>query len=425
MPNRLALLLAATWALAGCAQPTAPLAPVEAPVAPLQALGDYQVRSLAPAPAVLGVAPPVSGRSIVGDRFVLRPETHEVLRLDDGGLVSWGGLGAEAGKFNHPESLAVSFQHVFVADTRNHRIQAFDFAGAPVARWGSFGLGPGQFIHPRSVELLLDGRVVVTDDHRIQYFEPDGTFLFDFPIALPAPGEAAATGLAAERDRLLQQLHAVTVELRTAVAGRPGAEAAVRDALAQSLASEPQARYAAAVLASALQRLVSAGLTDGDRTVQQINVGAVGGVRAPGDMDLETLMMAVQSDRAALLEGQLKAQIEEVQRRNALTAARNQVLNELRARRPIDPATVKRASLGSLEAEFPLTDKTRVELTQQDFDRRIQEVKDEIDSMSNTTQMDMIRLQSLSNKRNEAFETLTNFIKKMSETRESIIRNMG
>ena len=34
------------------------------------------------------------------------------------------------------------------------------------------------------------------------------------------------------------------------------------------------------------------------------------------------------------------------------------------------------------------------------------------------------RLQSLSNKRNEAFETMTNFIKKMQDSRSSIIGNM-
>ena len=39
-------------------------------------------------------------------------------------------------------------------------------------------------------------------------------------------------------------------------------------------------------------------------------------------------------------------------------------------------------------------------------------------------QMDMLRLQSLSNKRNEAFETMTNFIKKMQDNRNSIIGNM-
>ena len=42
----------------------------------------------------------------------------------------------------------------------------------------------------------------------------------------------------------------------------------------------------------------------------------------------------------------------------------------------------------------------------------------------NSQQMDMLRLQSLSNKRNEAFDLMTNFIKKMQENRSSVIGNM-
>jgi prefoldin subunit 5 len=65
-----------------------------------------------------------------------------------------------------------------------------------------------------------------------------------------------------------------------------------------------------------------------------------------------------------------------------------------------------------------------VSVTKGDLDAAIQTVKSQIDSLSNTQQMDMLRLQSLSNKRNEAFDVMTNFIKKMQENRSSIIGNM-
>ena len=51
-------------------------------------------------------------------------------------------------------------------------------------------------------------------------------------------------------------------------------------------------------------------------------------------------------------------------------------------------------------------------------------LNDQTDSMSNSQQMDMLRLQSLSNKRNEAFDVMTNFVKKMQDSRSSIIGNM-
>ncbi|MNW13952.1 hypothetical protein D3C71_2120410 [compost metagenome] len=52
------------------------------------------------------------------------------------------------------------------------------------------------------------------------------------------------------------------------------------------------------------------------------------------------------------------------------------------------------------------------------------QIKAQIDSASNSQQMDMLRLQSLTNKRNEAFDTMTNFIKKMQDSRSSVIGNM-
>ena len=54
----------------------------------------------------------------------------------------------------------------------------------------------------------------------------------------------------------------------------------------------------------------------------------------------------------------------------------------------------------------------------------IENMKTGVDSLSSSQQMQMLHLQSLSNKRNEAFDLMTNFIKKMQESRSSIIGNM-
>lgn len=51
-------------------------------------------------------------------------------------------------------------------------------------------------------------------------------------------------------------------------------------------------------------------------------------------------------------------------------------------------------------------------------------MRGQIDSQTNSKQMDMLRLQSLSNKRNEAFDVMSNFTKKVQESRSSIIDNM-
>lgn len=51
-------------------------------------------------------------------------------------------------------------------------------------------------------------------------------------------------------------------------------------------------------------------------------------------------------------------------------------------------------------------------------------VKGMLDTASNTQQMDMIRLQAASNKRNEAFEVMTNTEKRRSDLNSSITSNM-
>lgn len=113
-------------------------------------------------------------------------------------------------------------------------------------------------------------------------------------------------------------------------------------------------------------------------------------------------MLTVQTQRATLLEGQLQTQLAEVQKKNEQIANFNAQLDKLEVEKA---ATTDKAKQDELQAQ-------------------IQDVKNQIDSLSNSQNMDMLRLQSLSNKRNEAFDTMTNFIKKMQESRSSIIGNM-
>jgi hypothetical protein len=61
---------------------------------------------------------------------------------------------------------------------------------------------------------------------------------------------------------------------------------------------------------------------------------------------------------------------------------------------------------------------------QKTFDLWSEQIKGKIDAMNSSQQMDMLRMQSLTNKRNEAFDLMTNFIKKMADSRSSILGNM-
>jgi len=93
-------------------------------------------------------------------------------------VATWGSLGADEGRFNDPAGIAVDADgNVYVADTRNDRIQKFDNTGAFLLKWGTRGSGDGDFYSPQDVALDPDGNVYVVDSSRIQVFDSSGTFI--------------------------------------------------------------------------------------------------------------------------------------------------------------------------------------------------------------------------------------------------------
>ena len=204
-------------------------------------------------------------------------------------------------------------------------------------------------------------------------------------------------------------------------------------------------------------------------------------------MDIETMMMAVQTERVNLLEVQLKEQIASIQTNNDKISQLNELLgtlNKAAASMPpdakasdkvkisakdmqemtaaalkagtalpgeqswdvklkdgsiinVDAAGKKDAEMcqqkywafqssdySGSKAVISITESDKNTMTKGELEGFTQQTKSQIDSLSNSQQMDMLRLQSLSNKRNEAFETMTNFMKKLQDGRNAIVGNM-
>ncbi|WP_142848245.1 hypothetical protein [Telmatospirillum sp. J64-1] len=148
-----------------------------------------------------------------------------------------------------------------------------------------------------------------------------------------------------------------------------------------------------------------------------------------GGMDLEAFMMTVQAQRAENLESQMADQINEIKQRQAEVAHYNDMLAALRQERPEGKpdakTTVSKDLLNDMiKAGLKDAGENVTTATQIKYDNWIEQVKAKLDNLNSTSQLDMIRLQSLSNKRNEAFEQLTNAVQKFAKARESIIGNM-
>ncbi|MFA5137038.1 MAG: peptidoglycan-binding protein [Patescibacteria group bacterium] len=64
---------------------------------------------------------------------------------------NWGGYGTTLGKLKQPQGIIYAGSNLYVADTGNHRIQRFNTSGVADESWGSYGANSGQFNEPYSV----------------------------------------------------------------------------------------------------------------------------------------------------------------------------------------------------------------------------------------------------------------------------------
>ena len=104
-----------------------------------------------------------------------------------------GSRGSGEGEFNFPNGISIDGDgNIYVADTRNHRIQKLDSNGLFIKSWGTKGSGDGEFNLPMGIGVSDLGFVYVADsfNNRIQKFDQDGNFLLKWdsdPATYPDP----------------------------------------------------------------------------------------------------------------------------------------------------------------------------------------------------------------------------------------------
>jgi tripartite motif-containing protein 71 len=142
-----------------------------------------------PIPSLPGLYHPRSiDVSPSGDIYIAEWANDRVSIWDENGSFqySFGQSGSADGQFHDPSSIFVSVEEVFVGDWSRHNIQVFTLDGDFLRGWGSYGAGQGQFNNPSGVwidENGTTGREVYVSDynnHRVQVFDENGTFLRTF-----------------------------------------------------------------------------------------------------------------------------------------------------------------------------------------------------------------------------------------------------
>ena len=114
--------------------------------------------------------------------FKFNPEGKVLLTLGKAGVPGDG-----RDTFNRPSDVVVAPNgDIFVADGHggdsNARIVKFSRDGRFIKTWGKKGSGPGEFDTPHSIAMDSRGRLFVADlqNHRIQIFDQDGTYLTEW-----------------------------------------------------------------------------------------------------------------------------------------------------------------------------------------------------------------------------------------------------
>ncbi|WP_417505233.1 hypothetical protein [Microbacterium sp.] len=139
-------------------------------------------------------------------------------------------------------------------------------------------------------------------------------------------------------------------------------------------------------------------------------------------------LRAVQDQRVRLLDQQLSSQVNDVQKRNARVVTLNAAIPALNAyvAGPTDEslATAIAAARPAVESHVLLSatsDSTEVRTAAADL---VATLRIELDAVTDTQQMDVLRLAGLTDKRSEAFDLMSSFLTKMQGSRSSIIGNM-
>ncbi len=152
-----------------------------------------------------------------GSLYVADTKNHRVQHISEDGQVlqMWGSYAdlasgsAPGGTFNEPWGIAVGPDgSVYVTDTWNHRVQRFSAEGRFIAMWGYFGQAeaPEAFWGPRGIAVDRQGRVYVADtgNKRIVVFDQNGNYLTQFGSAGMDLGQFdEPVGLAVDADGIL------------------------------------------------------------------------------------------------------------------------------------------------------------------------------------------------------------------------------
>jgi len=138
--------------------------------------------------------------------YVADTQNHTVKAFDQTGhlLFSIGKRGTEDGEFNFPSALALDKNgRLYVVDAFNFRVQVFGRDGNFIRKFGKLGDSSGYFSRPHGIGVDSDGNIYVVDTafNNFQIFNETGQLLLWVGNSGRKPGEFyLPTGLYVDKD---------------------------------------------------------------------------------------------------------------------------------------------------------------------------------------------------------------------------------
>lgn len=143
-----------------------------------------------------------------GNLVIADTNNHRITKLSSEGKYLWSlgrhidghpQPGTAQGEFNSPQAVSTDVHNnVYVADTRNCRVQKLSPEGEFLTIFGSWGSQLGQFggegplgiaIDENGLILVSDSHTIMGGNHRIQRFDPDGQYVDQFGSYGSGPGQ--------------------------------------------------------------------------------------------------------------------------------------------------------------------------------------------------------------------------------------------
>lgn len=118
--------------------------------------------------------------------YVSDLKNHEIQVLDKASgklLFKFGKAGSKEGELFYPTNMVIGTDsHLYVTEIGNFRVQKFTLDGKFVRKYGEIGDRPGQFARPKGVAVDREGNIYIVDAafENIQIFDQEGRILLFF-----------------------------------------------------------------------------------------------------------------------------------------------------------------------------------------------------------------------------------------------------